>query len=68
MTTVNHVTVGSVVGKIKSKTYEKIVWYADRCHEFVERLEDLIIDERLTELLGKENIDRRCRCIYCFKV
>ena len=41
--------------KVK-QNHENIVWDAD-CHEFVERLEDLGTDERLTELLEKENID-----------
>ena len=44
-------TVGSAICKIESKTNEQIVWDADRCHEFVERLENLGTDERLTELL-----------------
>ena len=43
--------------KSKVKHEQTIVWDADCCHEFLERLEDLGSDERLTELLEKESID-----------
>ena len=37
--------------------HETIIWDAARCHELVERLENLGIDERLTELLAKKTIN-----------
>ena len=44
------------LAKLKAK-HEKNVWDTDRGHEFVERLVDLGSDEKLTELLQKENSD-----------
>ena len=39
------------------KTFEKIVWDADRSNEFAESLEQLGMEDKLTELLQKEKTD-----------
>ena len=42
---------------IECKTLEKIVWGADRSNEFAESLEQLEVEDNLTELFQKEEIN-----------